>query len=386
MAWLDMPQPSPQAIQQLALIQQLQARSRPPQSELGQAGYGLADAITGALGGFAQMKAQQQQQEALARILQGAGIPGQQAADIQAAGGGDALLQALVKRSFPEAPPQITPYQEQELALRREGLDLQREKAGRPAEMTPYQREMLNLQRERMNKPKAAGQEPLVEIFDPESPSGTRFVPRSEAVGKYGKPASGLTFETTPDGGVRVTQGRQAGASAQTPERAAKTQMVEQAVDTLAQVEKRLFDPDGSPNRSLILGMNAPAMARNFVGGEPRETRIMILDAIEAKLRAESGAAVPESEVERAAERFMPSVTDAPETIRTRMRLLREFLKGTSARISGEKPAAAIDFTREDVEHTAQQEGMTADQVIENVAKSRGLDPAEVKRALGYAP
>ena len=48
----------------------------------------------------------------------------------------------------------------------------------------------------------------LTEIYDADSPTGTRFVPRGDAVGQPGKPASGLEFELSPDGSVRVTQGR----------------------------------------------------------------------------------------------------------------------------------------------------------------------------------
>lgn len=58
----------------------------------------------------------------------------------------------------------------------------------------------------------ATEREPLVEIADPDSPTGTRMVPRSQAAGMPGKPPSGLSIETGPDGSTRITQGRQGGS------------------------------------------------------------------------------------------------------------------------------------------------------------------------------
>lgn len=47
----------------------------------------------------------------------------------------------------------------------------------------------------------------LVEIADATSPTGTRFVPRSQAAGQPGKPPSGLSLETGPDGRVVLRTG-----------------------------------------------------------------------------------------------------------------------------------------------------------------------------------
>ena len=48
----------------------------------------------------------------------------------------------------------------------------------------------------------------LVEVADPTSPTGTRFVPRAEAAGLPGKPASGTSLTVGPDGEVVLSQGR----------------------------------------------------------------------------------------------------------------------------------------------------------------------------------
>lgn len=57
----------------------------------------------------------------------------------------------------------------------------------------------------------------LVEIYDPNSPTQTRLVPRAQAANKPGKPASGLSFESDGQGGFRVVQGRGAGSGMSQP-------------------------------------------------------------------------------------------------------------------------------------------------------------------------
>lgn len=44
--------------------------------------------------------------------------------------------------------------------------------------------------------------EPMVEVYDPESPTGTSYVPRSQAPGRAGKPSNGITVG--PDGTVQI--------------------------------------------------------------------------------------------------------------------------------------------------------------------------------------
>ena len=48
----------------------------------------------------------------------------------------------------------------------------------------------------------------LVEIADADSPTGTRFVRRADAIGQPGKPPSGTRLTVGPDGQVEFTQGR----------------------------------------------------------------------------------------------------------------------------------------------------------------------------------
>lgn len=116
-------------------------------------------------------------------------------------------------------------------------------------------------------------------------------------------------------------------AATLTPEQSAKAQLVQGSIDNATVLDRLLFDPDGTPNRTQIANMNVPFGGTPFTEG--RTANALLKDAVEAKIRAESGAAVPESEVIRAMERFKPSVLDSDETIKTKRALLNQFLQGT---------------------------------------------------------
>jgi hypothetical protein len=65
-----------------------------------------------------------------------------------------------------------------------------------------------------MTDPKArAPDQTLVEIADPTSPTGTRWVPRAKASGQPGKPASGSSLSVGSDGSVSYTTGPGAGST-----------------------------------------------------------------------------------------------------------------------------------------------------------------------------
>ena len=58
-------------------------------------------------------------------------------------------------------------------------------------------------------------------------------------------------------------------------------------------------------------------------------------NSINAKLRAESGAAVPETEVDRGIKTFMPNAFDNNRTAQEKVRRLHEFLNSTLILIEG---------------------------------------------------
>lgn len=114
-----------------------------------------------------------------------------------------------------------------------------------------------------------------------------------------------------------------------TPEAAAKAQLVEQGLTYIPKIRSELIDKNGKVNRTHVVNI---AARTPYTKG--RELSTYILDAVEAKLRAESGAAVPEPEVKRAAKRFIPQVADNDSTIKVKIDNLERFLKGTSDKIN----------------------------------------------------
>ena len=127
-----------------------------------------------------------------------------------------------------------------------------------------------------------------------------------------------------------------------TPENAAKASLVVKALADVKQLKKILVDKDGDANNALIGAMRGIRIP--FVGAtgalpipEARRARSLLENAVNAQLRAESGAAVPESEVERAFFRFAPQATDTGKTALAKLTSLEELLEGTKKLIKGPK-------------------------------------------------
>jgi len=127
----------------------------------------------------------------------------------------------------------------------------------------------------------------------------------------------------------------------ETPESAGKMALVNQGIEDVKRAGSMLFGKDGTINRKLL------ATAALSIPNTPgREFNSYIYNAVEAKLRVESGAAVPDTEIKRMAKRFIPSVMDNDSTIKSKMSRLNEWLgmaqtmtdpSGSRARQSGSK-------------------------------------------------
>ena len=115
-------------------------------------------------------------------------------------------------------------------------------------------------------------------------------------------------------------------------EAAGKAAMVESAIDTADQLDTFMFGSDSeggidftSPNRTNIATMTLNPMGGGVPGTEGRTAFTLLRNAVEGKIRIESGAAVPEPEVTRALQRFQPSVLDSDQTIMVKRQLLRDY-------------------------------------------------------------
>jgi len=136
-------------------------------------------------------------------------------------------------------------------------------------------------------------------------------------------PSSGFRFIDPTDPGLGEEPIPGGPADTLAVEAAAKVQQLEDGIRDIKEFKTFIFDEDGSVNRVNVANMN---IGTPFTKG--RTANILLLNAIEAKLRAESGAAVPETEVKRAGKRFRPRLIDLDETIEVKIRMLESFLQG----------------------------------------------------------
>jgi len=115
-----------------------------------------------------------------------------------------------------------------------------------------------------------------------------------------------------------------------TPEQSAKLALIDVGLEQLNKAEK-LLTTDGKFNNADIAAMNfsIPFVAKGLPFSKGRNARSLFLNAINAQLRAESGAAVPEEEVQRAFERFVPQLADDDATKRSKIESLKSLLGQT---------------------------------------------------------
>lgn len=113
---------------------------------------------------------------------------------------------------------------------------------------------------------------------------------------------------------------------------AAKFTAMKQALSEMDTVSSLLFDEEGNINRSTVASSSEIGIPLTDISmkGLPftqgRELRQSMLNAVEARLRAESGAAVPDTEVIRAAERFFPSTLDSDKAIRSKIKRFKDYV------------------------------------------------------------
>lgn len=152
---------------------------------------------------------------------------------------------------------------------------------------------------------------PLVEVN-----TGTAEPPYKIPTGFMLKDPSNPSLGVTPIPGGPKDQ--------QTPEQAGKTQMMRTAQKQYKNVYNLVFDKDGSPNWTNIT--NAWANTPKTKG---RDLATAIEYGIQAITRAETGAAMPESEVDNTRKRFQPVPGDTPRAVKIKMDMFNDFINGT---------------------------------------------------------
>lgn len=109
------------------------------------------------------------------------------------------------------------------------------------------------------------------------------------------------------------------------PEAAAKVGMVNQGYTLVDEVRNKIFDENGNLNSGYLAQSHIP-------WSEAAKTRQQMKASIEAALRIASGAAVPESEVNRYSDMYIPSWYDKPDVARDKLDRLQGFYRDTLKR------------------------------------------------------
>jgi hypothetical protein len=169
------------------------------------------------------------------------------------------------------------------------------------------------------------GQAELVPGVDPSF--GKKSDPFASLIaGAYGpqKPPTG--YQYSPDGNLTAIPGGPDDPNSPkrfTPEQAGKVSMNQNALDAVKKARDMMLGEDGKVDTKKLLSAQM-----NLPNTEGRQIRNLMKNAIEAQLRLESGAAVPETEVERALDRFLPSVLDSEPTKLQKFQQLENLLSG----------------------------------------------------------
>jgi len=136
-----------------------------------------------------------------------------------------------------------------------------------------------------------------------------------------------------------------------TGETAGKTQMLRTAQKAAKGIDKFVFNEDGSLNR-----INLFNAAFGTPGTDGRKLRTMFEFGIQGITRIETGAAMPDAEVDNTRQRFMPSVLDSLETAKLKLQMFNEFLGGTLKLLD---PSGRFDATRFNAELVKRGGGVT---------------------------
>lgn len=121
-------------------------------------------------------------------------------------------------------------------------------------------------------------------------------------------------------------------------ENAAKAQMLRTARKAAEGIDTFVFDKEGEIDRVNLFNAKF-----GTPGTQGRELRNKMEFGIQAITRSETGAAMPESEVDNTRERFMPSPFDSKETIQLKLDMFDEFITGTLKLID---PTGRFNSTR----------------------------------------
>ena len=163
---------------------------------------------------------------------------------------------------------------------------------------------------------------------------------RQGSGGGSGRPPP-VGYRYTPDGNLEPIPGGPAAAKVNPAEAgvagetAGKVSMADQAIVDIRETRRLLFDKDGNLNRKIVAAMNVPFTAGMPGNTDARMAYSKLYNAVEAKLRIETGAAATTREVESIVRRFIPSMLDSKETAADKLNRLEIFMSSTLDQVKG---------------------------------------------------
>jgi hypothetical protein len=236
--------------------------------------------------------------------------------------------------------------------------------------------------------------EKLVEVYDPQSPTGTSFVRQADAIGRAGKPASGGVTMSYDAEGRPIFQmgGRQ---DLTTSAKNAIDQKLLDSGDTMSQITaiKAKFKPEyqqigtrWNALRSSVMskaGFQLPAEDRRFLRefGSYRAEAGQMFSNI---LKSLSGAAVTPAEMKRA-EAWLPNPGtglwdgDDPETLAEKVQRMEDFTARGLAKYSYIR-RNGLDINAVDVDQMPQLMRQRGQQ-IESELRQQGMTPEQAQQA-----
>ncbi len=154
---------------------------------------------------------------------------------------------------------------------------------------------------------------------------------------------------------------------------AGKMGMLKSGLDAIRQVNSMLM-PNGNADSQTYKVL--AQMEANLPWTTGRQVGSLMDDALEGKIRIESGAAVPDQEIKRMAKRFKPSVADQPELIKQKLSRMEQYLTGTIEMLDPNKnySKTAEVFTAQDGKKYVMQPNskLSQDKAMEYLKRAGG--------------
>ncbi len=164
------------------------------------------------------------------------------------------------------------------------------------------------------------------------APQGGGFVTKPPDIETVTTQSGGVTYEQDinkvtrqPIGAPRVKEEIK-GLSGEV---AGKIQLAQNGLNELDTLFGQIFNPDGTPNREVLAtAVKLPGLGQGVPFSKGRDVRQSFGRAVDAVIRAATGAALTKVEVENYTQTYFPSPLDTDEGARNKAAALEEFLNG----------------------------------------------------------